>query len=94
MPSFFIRDRKVLGAKPRRLAAFPSPLIFQLLSASTLRICSRSMLLRSAVVETSASLRGAWVPANVWGNIKAFPGDRMIACSHTFWSSRTFPGQS
>ena len=29
IPSFFIRDRRVLGFRPRRLAALPSPLTFQ-----------------------------------------------------------------
>ena len=42
IPSVFIRERSVLGAMPRQLAALPSPLIFQPDSSSARRILARS----------------------------------------------------
>jgi len=42
IPSVLMRERRVLGATPRRLAALPSPLIFQSDSSSARRILARS----------------------------------------------------
>ncbi len=94
IPSFFMRDRRVLGFRPRRLAAFPSPLIFQPVFSRVSRISFASISLRFRLRAPSIPRGYGWVRGSSSGNINSWPGDRTRARSSTFCSSRMFPGQS
>ena len=98
MPSFFIRDRSVLGLIPSRAAAPSGPCIRPLVAASACRMWIRS--LSSSVTMTSWRATGATGAehAPLTGRSSSRisttgPGLSTQARSITFCSSRMLPGQ-
>ena len=91
MPSFLSRLRRVLGWRPRRVAAPFGPSITQPVCPRTLRMWLRSTSSRArrgpAAVAETGSLRTSGPISSVG------PVARMTARSRIFSSSRTLPGQ-
>ena len=92
MPSFFMRDRRVLDFRPSRSAAFPGPLILQRQSWRTCRMWARSTDSRS--FRETGGFCGFTEEVRHASSCKTGVGDRIMARSITFSSSRTLPGQS
>ena len=95
IPSFFMRDWRVVRFIPNRVAAPLGPLIVQPVVLRASRMCSRSA--SSNVVGRSSldPLTGAGVSVTSYqtGAVRFVPFVRITARSTKFSSSRILPGQ-
>ena len=89
MPSFFMRESKVVRLRPRRAAAPSVPPTRPRVSLRMRKSCSRSL-------ESGSLATDLWaepLPKSATGTSRAEPRVRITARSIRFSSSRIFPGQ-
>ena len=92
IPSFFMRRRSVLGCSPRRSAALPTPLIRHAHASRVATMCWRST--SRSWLAGRRRVAGARRLPRASSRTRVRPGERIMARSTTFSSSRTLPGQS